>query len=112
MATIPMPGRDEGTEKSLAAITAEDLRAYHKAVFARENLHVAVVGAIDAETLKRELDKLFGGLPEKPALRPVAKVDWKLGQEVSGGLRAAADLAAACLSGRRPRRRRISSPPS
>ncbi len=78
----PYARRDEGTEKSLAAITAEDLRAYHRNVFARENLHVAVVGAIDAETVKRELDKLFGGLPEKPDLRPVAKVDWKLGQEV------------------------------
>jgi zinc protease len=78
----PYARPDEGTEKSLATITADDLRAYHKKVFARENLHVAVVGAIDAETVKRELDKLFGGLPEKPVLRPVAKVDWKLGQEV------------------------------
>ena len=78
----PYARRDEGTEKSLTAITAEDLRAYHRNVFARENLHVSVVGAIDAATVKRELDKLFGGLPEKPALRPVAKIDWKLGQEV------------------------------
>jgi zinc protease len=78
----PYSRPDEGTEKSLAAITAEDLRAYHAHVFARQNLSVAVVGAIDAETVKRELDKLFDGLPDKPALRPVAKVDWKLGQEI------------------------------
>ena len=51
-------------------------------VFARDNLHVAIVGAIDAETVKRELDRLFGDLPEKSGLQPVEKVDLKLGQEV------------------------------
>lgn len=79
----PYARPDEGTEESLAAITAEDLHAYHEAVFAREKLHVAVVGAIDAETVKRELDRLFGDLPEKPSLSPVADIDWKLAQEVS-----------------------------
>jgi zinc protease len=78
----PYARPDEGTEKSLATITADDLRAYHKAVFAREKLHVAVVGAIDAETVRRELDRLFGDLPEKPALKPVAKIDWRLNQQI------------------------------
>lgn len=78
----PYARPDEGTEKSLATITADDLRSYHKAVFARDNLRVAIVGAIDAETVKRELDRLFGDLPEKPSLRPVTKVDLKLDQEV------------------------------
>ncbi len=79
----PYSRPDEGTEESLKSITADDLRAYHKANFARQNLHVAIVGAIDAETVKRQLDKLFGDLPEKPDLKPVAHVDWKLGQAVS-----------------------------
>ncbi len=79
----PYARPDEGTEMSLAAITADDLRAYHKAIFARDTLKVAVVGAIDAETLKKKLDELFGGLPETSNLRPVDKVDMKLGQEVS-----------------------------
>ncbi|MDQ2633278.1 MAG: insulinase family protein [Pseudomonadota bacterium] len=78
----PYSRPDEGTEKSLAAITADDLRAFHANVFARDNLSVAIVGAIDAETVERELDRLFGGLPEKSDLRPVGKVDPKLGQEV------------------------------
>lgn len=78
----PYARPDEGTETSLASITADDLRAYHKAVFARGNLHVAVVGAIDAATVKAQLDKLFGGLPEQPTLNPVARADWKLGQEI------------------------------
>ena len=78
----PYARPDEGTEKSLATITADDLRAYHKAAFARDNLRVAIVGAIDAETAKRELDRLFGDLPEKSGLQPVEKVELKLGQEV------------------------------
>ena len=78
----PYARPDEGTEKSLAAITADDLRAYHKAVFARDNLNVAIVGAIDAETVKLELDRLFGDLPEKSGLRPVNQVELKLDQEV------------------------------
>lgn len=78
----PYSRRDEGTEQSLATITADDLRAFHKANFARENLRVAVVGAIDAETLRGELDRLFSGLPEKPALQSVNYVKPKLAQEV------------------------------
>ena len=78
----PYARPDDGTEETLKTITADDLRAFHKAQFAREQLHVAVVGAIDAETLKRDLDKLFGSLPEKPALTPVANVTPKLDQVV------------------------------
>src|SRR5690606_28071412 len=72
----PYARPDVGTENTLASITPDDLRAYHKAVFARDNLYVAVVGAIDAETVKLQLDRLFGDLPEKPSLNPVADVDW------------------------------------
>ena len=72
---------DEGTKESIATITPDDLHAFHKANFARDGLHVAVVGAIDAQTLKHELDALFGGLPEKQELVPVADVDLKLGQQ-------------------------------
>ncbi|MEP9389050.1 pitrilysin family protein [Mesorhizobium sp. KR9-304] len=80
--THPYARPDEGTQKSLATISADDLRAYHKAVFARENLNVAIVGAIDAATVKQQLDRLFGDLPEKSDLRPVDKVELNLGQEV------------------------------
>ncbi|MCX7304609.1 MAG: pitrilysin family protein [Hyphomicrobiales bacterium] len=78
----PYARPDEGTEKSLATITSDDLRAYHKAVFARDTLKVAVVGAIDAETLKRKLDELFGDLPAQSKLRSVTDVDLKLDQEI------------------------------
>jgi len=57
-----------GTPESLQAITADDLKAYTHKVLARANLKVAVVGDIDAETLKPILDRVFGALPEKPDL--------------------------------------------
>ena len=78
----PYARRDEGTEKTLGSITPKDLHAVHDALFAREKLKVAVVGAIDAETLKADLDKLFGELPAKPTLAPVADMQPKLGQDV------------------------------
>jgi zinc protease len=76
----PYARRDEGTKESLAAITPDDLRAAHKKMFARDGLHVAVVGAIDAATLKRKLDEVFGGLPEKQELMPIPDAELKLGQ--------------------------------
>jgi zinc protease len=70
----------DGTRESVASLTAEDLRSLHGSVFARSGLTIAVVGAIDAETLKRKLDEVFGDLPEKQALQPVPDVEPKLGK--------------------------------
>ncbi len=78
----PYARPDEGTEASIASISADDLRAFHEAVFARGDLHVAVVGAVDAETLKSDLDKVFGALPDKPNLRDVPDIVPQLGQQV------------------------------
>ncbi|MBD0415697.1 M16 family metallopeptidase [Oryzicola mucosus] len=76
----PYARDDQGTQPTLASITRDDLKAFHKANFARDNLRVAVVGAIDADTLKKKLDEVFGDLPEKADLVPVADVDPKLDQ--------------------------------
>ena len=73
----------EGTPETLNAISAEDLHAFHRAVFARDNLHVAIVGAIDAEAAAAALDLLFGALPEQPDLTAVADVSPVLGQELA-----------------------------
>lgn len=78
----PYARRSEGTAESLAALTAEDLRALHGRTFARGNLSVAVVGAIDADALKVELDRVFGDLPAEPRLDAVAKASLHLDQEV------------------------------
>lgn len=78
----PYARRDEGTKETLATIDPSDLTAFHQRMFARDNLHVGVVGAIDAETLKVVLDDLFGALPGAAELTPVADVEPKLDQEV------------------------------
>ncbi len=64
-----------GTAESLAAITPDDLRAYRERVFAKSNLTVAVVGDIDAAALGGLLDRIFGGLGEKPDLATVKRTD-------------------------------------
>jgi zinc protease len=78
----PYARRGEGTPETLASISADDLRVMHGALFARENLVVGVVGAIDAETLRSELDRVFGALPEKPIMRPVGRVEPRLDQYI------------------------------
>jgi zinc protease len=61
----PYASPSEGTVDSVAAISADDLRAYHRKIMARDNLKIAVVGAIDAATLGPMLDEVFGDLPVK-----------------------------------------------
>jgi zinc protease len=63
-----------GTLESLPNITIDDLKTYTHRVLARDNLKIAVVGDIDAETLKPLLDRVFGALPQKPDLAAVANV--------------------------------------
>ena len=79
----PFARRSDGTVDSLAAITADDLHALHARTFARSGLNVAVVGAIDAETLKAELDRVFGGLPAGQSLDPVEKAKIRFDQRVN-----------------------------
>ncbi|MFP1633041.1 M16 family metallopeptidase [Zhengella sp. ZM62] len=78
----PYARRNDGTVETLRAITPQDLKAFHKAQFARDNLFVGVVGAIDAQTLKAELDRLFGGLPAKADQKPVGPANPKFGQRM------------------------------
>lgn len=79
----PYARRLDGTAETLGSITQEDLHRLHGRIFARSNVSIAVVGAIDAETLRDELDRVFGGLPEQAQLLPVAQVAPKLAQEVT-----------------------------
>lgn len=79
----PYARREEGTRETLAALKPDDLHKLHKGLFARENLHVAVVGAIDPEKLKLELDKVFGDLPEKPELVAIADAKPNFGQTIT-----------------------------
>jgi len=60
-----------GIKESVGAIGAGDLKSYAGKVFARDTLKIAVVGDIDAETLGKVLDKVFGALPEKATLKDI-----------------------------------------
>lgn len=68
-----------GTEATLAAITPEDLKAQHRRMFARDGLKIAVVGAIDARSLGAALDQVFGALPARAELAPVAETAPRVG---------------------------------
>jgi zinc protease len=63
-----------GTSETVSSISIADLKSYAHRVLARQNLKIAVVGDIDAQTLKVLLDRTFGALPEKPELNPIANV--------------------------------------
>ena len=47
---------------------------------ARDNLYVVIVGAIDAAAAKAALDSMFGALPERAELTPVAEVTPAVGE--------------------------------
>ncbi len=64
-----------GTVESISRLTRDDLESYRKRVFAKENLKVVAVGDIDAATLGKLLDDVFGDLPEKAQLTPVPTVE-------------------------------------
>ena len=64
----------EGTVATLNTVTADDLRAFRQTTFGRDNLVVGVVGAIDAATLGRRLDEVFGPLRQTAELTAVPDV--------------------------------------
>ena len=63
-----------GTLESVPQITVEDMKSYTQRALARDNVKIAVVGDIDAETTGKLLDRTFGALPAKADLKPVAAV--------------------------------------
>jgi len=69
----------KGDMASIAAISRDDLKDYVDRVFARDKLVISVVGDIDAETLGKTLDHVFGGLPLQSTLAPVADANPPLG---------------------------------
>ncbi|OYQ32486.1 peptidase M16 [Niveispirillum lacus] len=63
-----------GFTETLAAITRDDLVQFARTRLSRQGLKVAVSGDITAKELAPLLDKLFGALPVKATLAPVADV--------------------------------------
>ena len=78
----PYGRSSRGTIESVESLGADDVRDYHRRVFARDNLVVGVVGAISKDELKTVLDAIFGDLPEKAALSPMPDIAPKTGDNV------------------------------
>ena len=70
----PYAQPNKGTLTSVPTITSDDMRDYARRVFTRGNLKIAAVGDIDAATLGKVLDRVFGALPATGALRTVPDV--------------------------------------
>jgi zinc protease len=71
-----------GTPKSVADIGRADLAGFHGRVFAKDTLRVVVVGDIDATTLGKMLDAVFGDLPAKANLTAVSKAEAKASEKL------------------------------
>lgn len=65
----------DGEAKSIVRLTSEDLKDFHRRVFARDSLKAVIVGDIDRRTAVEMLDTIFGELPDKAQLTAVAKVE-------------------------------------
>ena len=64
----------KGDLELIETIGRDDLVMLRERMLARDNLRIAVVGAIDADTLGRELDRVFAALPARADLAPVPTV--------------------------------------
>jgi zinc protease len=60
-----------GTLDSVSLIERQNITGLHQKLLARDQLKIAVVGAINAETLAQKLDEIFGDLPSSSGFRPV-----------------------------------------
>lgn len=59
----PYSKPSNGTEGTVAALTADDLKSFVRDRFSRDRLIIGVVGDISEEELKQRLDSVFGDLP-------------------------------------------------
>ncbi|MEZ5871790.1 MAG: pitrilysin family protein [Nitratireductor sp.] len=73
----------DGTVESVSAITREELAAHFSRLFARDNLKIAIVGAMTAEEAGQMLDNVFSRLPARAQLAPVVDARVKFGDTLS-----------------------------
>jgi zinc protease len=82
-ATIPdHPYARRTSLASIQSLTRADLEARMRAIMARQNLIITVVGDIDAATLAPLLDKTFASLPAAPTLTAVPDVTPEAGRGI------------------------------
>ena len=70
----PYGRQTEGSPQQVAAITGDDLRAFHRRTIAQDNLYIAIVGAIDRASAAAAIDSMFAGLPKNAGLAPVPEI--------------------------------------
>ena len=75
----PYARRGEGTPETLATINRDDLVKAHHAIFARDNIHIGIVGPVSANEAATIIDKIFGALPEKAELKKIEEAKLNLG---------------------------------
>ena len=63
-----------GELNTIEALTRDDLDAIRSKLFARSDLKIAVVGAIDAASLSAHLDEVFAGWPAQSRREPVPPI--------------------------------------
>lgn len=73
-AGYPYAADPDGTPDDLRKLTTSDLERRAAALLERRGLVIAVVGDIEADDLARQLDHVFGGLPE--GTLPPALPEW------------------------------------
>lgn len=62
----------DGRSDTVPRVTRAALLAQHARQFARDNLKVVIVGDVESTAAARILDAMFGSLPEKSTLTPIA----------------------------------------
>ena len=82
----PMAGRSTARSNRCRSITVDDLKSYTRRVLARDNLKIAVVGDIDAETAGMLLDRTFGALPAKAELDAGRRLPFRRGSAAASSI--------------------------
>lgn len=72
----PYGARRYGTAQTLSTITRDDVKKFASEHLAQDNLLVAVAGDMTPKELAANLDHIFGSLPKKAKLNPVAEIIW------------------------------------
>lgn len=75
----PYARRGEGTPETLTSINHDDLVKAHHNMFARDNIHIGIVGPVSPDDAATIIDQIFGDLPEKAELQKVEEAKLNLG---------------------------------
>jgi zinc protease len=72
----PYARPDDGYPETIRNISREDLAAYHQRCFGPQGMTIAVVGAVDAQSVSEQLNRVLGDWqnPDQPALPTLPEV--------------------------------------